>query len=110
MDATRCDERGGVLPRWQAALRGERRWYDNRAGTPDGNYPHGTKRGERAEIVYLNLGPGLVTVTDVVKAIISAVNIEKAEVMDYGGSPVAPIMNENAWPRPTLAAHPSRPG
>src|SRR5436190_17625588 len=49
----------------------------------DGNYPHGTKRGERAEIVYLNLAPGLVTVTDVVKAIISAVAIEKAEVMDY---------------------------
>ena len=47
----------------------------------DGNYPLDSKSGE-AETVYLGLTPGLPTVTDVLEAIQSVVNIEKAEVMD----------------------------
>ena len=43
----------------------------------DGNYPLDSKSGE-AETVYLGLTPGLPTVTDVLQAIQSAVNIEKA--------------------------------
>lgn len=49
----------------------------------DGNYPHGTKKGPNAEVVYLNLSPGLPTVTDVLKALKTAIPIELAEVMDY---------------------------
>jgi L-fucose mutarotase len=49
----------------------------------DGNYPHWTKHGPNAEVVYLNLAPGLVTVTDVLKALVTAAMFEKAEVMDY---------------------------
>ena len=49
----------------------------------DGNYPHWTKLGPRAEIVYLNLAPGQVLVTDVLRAIATKVPIERAEVMDY---------------------------
>lgn len=49
----------------------------------DGNYPHYTKRSANAEMVYLNLSPGLVLVTDVLKALLTAVPIEAAEVMDY---------------------------
>jgi L-fucose mutarotase len=49
----------------------------------DGNYPHWTKRGPNAEVVYLNLGPGQPTVTDVLKVLVSAIPIESAEVMDY---------------------------
>jgi L-fucose mutarotase len=49
----------------------------------DGNYPHWTKRGPNAEVVYLNLSPGKLLVTDVLAALLSAVPIERAEVMDY---------------------------
>ena len=47
----------------------------------DGNYPLASKTGE-AELVYLGLTPGFPTVTDVLAALQSAVEIEKAEVMD----------------------------
>lgn len=46
----------------------------------DGNYPLDSKT-DGAELVYLGLKPGLPTVTDVLEAIQSVVNIEKAEVM-----------------------------
>ena len=48
----------------------------------DGNYPHWTKKGENAEVVYLNLAPGQPTVTDVLKVLIDAIPIEAAEIMD----------------------------
>jgi L-fucose mutarotase len=66
----------------------------------DGNYPHWTRRGPNAEVVYLNLAPGLPTVTDVLKVLLSAIPIEAAEVMDYARTgPYAlkqdpPIWNE----------------
>lgn len=47
----------------------------------DGNYPLDSKSGT-AEKVYLGLKPGLPTVTDVLEALQSVINIEKAEVMD----------------------------
>ena len=47
----------------------------------DGNYPLASKTGG-AEKIWLGLRPGLPTVTDVLEAIQSAANIEKAEVMD----------------------------
>ena len=49
----------------------------------DGNFPHWTKRGPNAEVVYLNLTPGLPTVTDVLRVLLTAVPIEAAFVMDY---------------------------
>lgn len=66
----------------------------------DGNYPHWTKKGPNAEMVYLNLAPGMLTVTDVLKVLVSAIPIEAADVMDYArtgpyalpGDP--PIWNE----------------
>ena len=66
----------------------------------DGNYPHVTKRSAVAEMVYLNLSPGLVNVTDVLKALVTAIPIETAEVMDYdrtgpyGITQDPPIWNE----------------
>ena len=55
----------------------------------DGNYPVGTKAPPRAARIYLNLSPGVVTVTDVLDALIEAVPIEAAEVMvpDKGREP-----------------------
>ena len=49
----------------------------------DGNYPLAEKTGD-AKKVYLGLVPGQPTVTQVLKAIHSAVEIEKAEVMVPG--------------------------
>jgi L-fucose mutarotase len=49
----------------------------------DGNYPHWTKHGPGADVVYLNLAPGQMLVTDVLKALVTAIAVEKAEVMDY---------------------------
>lgn len=48
----------------------------------DGNYPHWTKKGPNAEVVYLNLAPGMVSVTDVLKVLVGAIPIEAAEIMD----------------------------
>jgi len=48
----------------------------------DGNYPHSTARGPNAELVFLNLSPGQVTVTDVLKVLVGAIPIELAQIMD----------------------------
>ena len=48
----------------------------------DGNYPHWTTRSPNAEVVYLNLSPGQPTVTDVLKALVTAIPVESAEIMD----------------------------
>lgn len=59
----------------------------------DGNYPLASKTGE-TQLVYLGLTPGLPTVTDVLAALQSVVNIEKAEVMDPGDGSVPEIFAE----------------
>lgn len=47
----------------------------------DGNYPFTTHSNPRAEHVFLNLRPGLVTATDVLEALVTAIPIEAAQVM-----------------------------
>ncbi len=47
----------------------------------DGNYPFATAVGPRARYVFLNLSPGLVSATDVLRVLASAVPIEAAAVM-----------------------------
>ena len=47
----------------------------------DGNYPFSTASAPRAHLVFLNLSPGLVKVTDVLAALVEAVPIEAAAVM-----------------------------
>ena len=47
----------------------------------DGNYPASTKKGPHAEIVCLNLSPGLVTVTQALRAVLSAVAIDAVNTM-----------------------------
>ncbi len=59
----------------------------------DGNYPLDAKSGN-AEKVYLGLTPGLPTVTDVLAAVQSAVEIEKAEVMEPGDGSTPEIFGE----------------
>ena len=47
----------------------------------DGNYPVSTKKGPNAEIVHLNLAPGVCTVAQVLKALLSSVPIDHANTM-----------------------------
>jgi len=47
----------------------------------DGNYPASTKRGPRAELVHLNLAPGVVTVAQVLRAILNTVPIDHVNTM-----------------------------
>ena len=60
----------------------------------DGNYPLATRSHPAARRVYLNLAPGLLTVTDVLRAVAGATPIEAAHVMlpDSGEEP--PIFAE----------------
>ena len=42
----------------------------------DGNYPASTKHGPHAELVCLNLCPGVVTVAQVLRALLSAIPVD----------------------------------
>ena len=74
----------------------------------DANFPASTARGPNAELVYLNLAPGMVPAASVLGAVLSATPVEAAIVM-------AP-MTDGSWPldreppiwsdfRATLAQH-----
>src|SRR5437764_12819473 len=47
----------------------------------DGNYPASSKKGPNAEVVCLNLMPGVVTCAQVLQAILSAKPIEAVQTM-----------------------------
>ncbi|MHC5543364.1 RbsD/FucU family protein [Singulisphaera rosea] len=49
----------------------------------DGNYPAWSKKGPNSEVVSLNLMPGLVSCTQVLEAVLSAVPIEEINTMMY---------------------------
>src|SRR5687768_8294911 len=49
----------------------------------DGNYPASTTLGPNAELVSLNLAPGIVTCTQVLEVLLSAIPIERANTMMY---------------------------
>ncbi len=49
----------------------------------DGNYPASTTLGPSAELVSLNLAPGIVTCTQVLRALLTAIPVEAAHTMMY---------------------------
>jgi len=49
----------------------------------DGNYPASSTLGPNATLISLNLSPGIVTCTQVLRAILSAIPIEAANTMMY---------------------------
>ena len=59
----------------------------------DGNYPFSTRSNPLAEHVYLNLMPGMVKVTDVLEAILSAIPVEAVNVMQ----PASGIPEPSIW-------------
>jgi L-fucose mutarotase len=60
----------------------------------DGNYPSGSGAPPGATRVYLNLAPGLVTATDVLRVLVDAVPIEAAEVMVPAEGPEPAVFAE----------------
>jgi L-fucose mutarotase len=66
----------------------------------DGNYPASTKRGPQAELVCLNLSPGVVTVAQVLSALLTAVPIDQVNTMGippddpYAQEGEPPVWNE----------------
>ena len=66
----------------------------------DGNYPASTKRGPNSELVCLNLSPGIVTVAQVLRALLSAVPIDEVNTMGippddpYAQKGEPPVWNE----------------
>lgn len=49
----------------------------------DGNYPASSTLGPNAQLVSLNLSPGIVTCTQVLAALVTAIPIEAAHTMMY---------------------------
>lgn len=49
----------------------------------DGNYPASSKLGPNAELVHLNLMPGVVTCNQVLEAVLSALPVEAVNTMMY---------------------------
>lgn len=60
----------------------------------DGNYPFTTGSQPQAERIFLNLAPGLVKVTDVLDALVTAIPIEAAHVMVPESGQEPPIFRE----------------
>ena len=60
----------------------------------DGNYPYLTVINPRAQLVHLNLRPGVLTVSEVLKALLGAVNFESATLMGPGDDSVAEAHND----------------
>ena len=47
----------------------------------DGNYPASTKKGPNAEVVCMNLSPGVITVAQALRAVLSAMPIDAVNTM-----------------------------
>lgn len=56
--------------------------HGSRVLIADGNYPFATASNPSAAHVYLNLAPGLVSATDVVRVLVDFIPIESAAVME----------------------------
>ena len=60
----------------------------------DGNYPFATRSNPAAEKVFLNLCPGVLSVTDVLRVLAEAVPVEAAHVMATADGTEPPIWSE----------------
>src|SRR5204862_1667432 len=60
----------------------------------DGNYPASSTLGPNAELVSLNLSPGVVTCTQVLEALVTAIPIEAAFTMMYEKTGPYPLKSD----------------
>jgi len=64
----------------------------------DGNYPASTKKGPNAELVSLNLSPGVVTCAQVLRALLSAIPVDAVNIMGIpADDPYANAGEPPAW-------------
>jgi len=64
----------------------------------DGNYPASTRKGPNATVVSLNLSPGVVTVVQVLRAILSAAPVEEIYTMGIpADDPYARLGEPPVW-------------
>lgn len=64
----------------------------------DGHYPASTKRGPNAEVVCLNLSPGVVTCSQVLRAVLSAVPVDAVNTMGIpADDPYAKVGEPPVW-------------
>lgn len=64
----------------------------------DGNYPASSKRGPHAQVVCLNLSPGVVTVAQALRAVLSAVPVDEINTMGIPpDDPYAAAGEPAAW-------------
>jgi len=85
-----------IHPQINAAL--GRAGHHARILIADGNYPASSKKGLNAELVCLNLSPGIVTVSQVLRAILSAVPIDAINTMGIpGDDPYAQKGDPPVW-------------
>jgi L-fucose mutarotase len=68
-----------IHPEISAAL--ARAGHSSKVLIADGNYPASSARGPRAELISLNLAPGLLTVAQVLEVLLSAVPVEAVNTM-----------------------------
>ena len=60
----------------------------------DGHYPASTKTPAEVEKIYLNICPGLVSVTDLLQALADTIEIEAAYVMAPEAGPMPDIFDD----------------
>lgn len=72
----------------------------------DGNYPLSTGASRAARHVYLNLSPDLLRATDVLAALVGAIPIEAAHVMQPNEGPEPAIFGEFRALLPGMALQP----
>ena len=58
--------------------------HGNKVLIADGNYPIMTNAYDKSEKIYLGISPDLPTVPDVLKSILTVINVERIEVMEPG--------------------------
>jgi L-fucose mutarotase len=64
----------------------------------DGNYPASTKKGPNAEVVCMNLAPGVITCAQALRAVLSAVHIDSIHTMGIpADDPYAKYGEPAAW-------------
>ncbi|HRK31260.1 MAG TPA: RbsD/FucU family protein [Tepidisphaeraceae bacterium] len=60
--------------------------HNSRVLIADANFPHWTKRGPNAEVVFLNFSPGLIDAVEILKVLTTAIPVESAVLMDTNKS------------------------
>lgn len=68
--------------------------HGSRVLISDGNYPHVTASPPAAAKVFLNLAPGVLNITDVLRVLVEAIPIEAAHVMALPDDSEPPVWNE----------------